>query len=97
MISATETIEDLKRAERPAVRTAEPLPPLAMPADVYLTKLEALVLENSDLRAQIGRIVGRALGVLEGISATVSAGNELDNDYLNEAVDPVIQWLRTLL
>lgn len=76
-------------------------PPTALPADVYLDKLEklhnthasrleAVLLENSRLRAMLGECVG----VLRAVVATNESCSE---DWCDTAVDPVINRLTAML
>jgi hypothetical protein len=79
-------------SDKPAP-VAEPVPPAASPADVYLVKLESLLRENARLRASLGEC--RAI-----LAAVVDLGiNDLSpsSDFLDGVADPAIKRLAALL
>jgi hypothetical protein len=79
---ATITAPDLKVCNAP---TAEPLPPTALPADVYLEKLEKLLRENADLRAALGE----CLGLCRSVEGMVDGECDIGGDWCEAAVAPL--------
>ena len=57
--------------DTPMPKSAESVPPTAMPSDVYLVRLERLVMENARLRAVLGECLG-------GMRAMISFVEDVD-------------------
>ena len=72
---------------------AQVVPPTALPADVYLDRLEQLLRENARLRARFGQ----CLGVLEAIYGLSAAGQKVDYDFVEATVLPLVESLRTIV
>ncbi len=66
---------------------AEPIPPTAMPSDVYLVRLERLVTENAKLRAVLGECLG-------GMRAMISFVEDID---LGPSLGPCVKSIEEVL
>lgn len=74
--------------------SAEPVPPTALPADVYLDKLERLLMENAALKSMLGE----CLGLCRNISGMIDSGYDWGgSDWYNEAVGPLVDRLKTAM
>lgn len=70
---------------------APPVPPTALPADVYLENLERLLRENARLRA----VLGQTLMLARTVSGL--CGTQIESEWVEEAVDPLTKELAALL
>lgn len=68
---------------------ADQVPPTAMPADVYLEKLEKLLHENARLKS----LIGQAIGVMNAVSFADNR-DFLDDEWTEYVLDPLIELLR---
>ena len=84
-----------KCSDKPATGNpvADAVPPTALPADVYLVKLESLLRENAHLRASLGEC--RAI-----LAAVTDMGvNDVSptTDFMDGVIDPATSRLNALL